>query len=143
MIRASQTELKGPLRGVTEGEGGGGLICRKMRYVIFERHLCCRNSYNIVHYNDISFKYCLRTGINWSLRCLNYVLVRRLNRLQIHDTPNLGVAKTNDLLPFRLLLRVCIGLSGKVTNKLQSLFRVQDRSWAGGSISSRWALEHH
>ena len=72
-----------------------------------------------------------------------YVRVRRLNRLQIHDAPNLGVAKTKDLLSFRLLLRVCIGLSGIVTNELLSLFRVQDRSWAGGSISSRRALEHH
>ena len=104
--------------------------------------ICCQNSYDIVHCYEISIKCCVRTGINWSLRSLKYVRVRRLNRLPIHETPNLGDAKTNDQLSFRLLLWVCIGLSGIVTTKLQSLFRVQDRSWARGSISSRWAVEH-
>ena len=36
MLRASQTELKGPLRGVT---GGGGNFVEKKRYIIFERPL--------------------------------------------------------------------------------------------------------
>ena len=38
VLPASQTELKGPIRGITVGRGGGGVsFVEKKRYEIFER----------------------------------------------------------------------------------------------------------